>query len=340
MVEVTTGFKYGALVFSPSSGPPESRQMSGGKETFEGDLLSLFPENEHGHWREWIGSVAWDNIRRADRVVISRMNSATPEVLDAEDEQLRGQMRNAWAAFLLTGASHSDRAAWIISGQASGVGGGAALTTIRSAQEQDRVVRPFYETRERYINIQAAALGSHWAAFGTHDQSWFPLWVQLDELLARRTPMPPILGYSLLAYLSAWTRRLLEFSIPEFVRAAEGIIALPPRTGRALFRDRALGLAPNLRTDEYVGADIEELLLKLYDLRSDCVHGKVPFHDMQARGGEGEEEAAQLGYVAEVLSRETLLLALRRPDWSVFQGRDELQRAWTSGAFPGLDSPR
>jgi hypothetical protein len=127
---------------------------------------------------------------------------------------------------------------------------------------------------------------------------------------------------------------LLEFSIPEFVRAAEGLIALPPSTGRVLFRDRALRLAPRLRTDVYVGADVEGLLLKLYDLRSDCVHGKVPFHDMQARGGKGEEEAAQLGYVAEVLARETLLLALRRPNWSVFRSRDQLQGAWTSGAFP------
>lgn len=48
----------------------------------------------------------------------------------------------------------------------------------------------------------------------------------------------------------------------------------------------------------------------------------------QARGDAGEELAAQLGYVAEVLARESLLLALRRPDWSVFASRDELQCAW------------
>jgi hypothetical protein len=52
------GFKYGALVFSPPEAPPTSRQMFGGKETLEGDLLSLFPENQHAHWREWLGSLA------------------------------------------------------------------------------------------------------------------------------------------------------------------------------------------------------------------------------------------------------------------------------------------
>jgi hypothetical protein len=89
-----------------------------------------------------------------------------------------------------------------------------------------------------------------------------------------------------------------------------------------------------LRTDTYVGSGIEGLLLKLYELRSMCVHGKLPFHDMQTRGDAGEEEAAQLSYVAEVLAREVLLFALRRPDWSVFQSRDDLERAWASGAFP------
>jgi hypothetical protein len=334
MSDGEAGYKYGALVFAPPEGPPESKEMYGGKETFEGDLLSLVPEAEHAHWREWIGSVAWDNIRRAGRVVISRISSSRADVLDAEDHQLRNQMRNAWAAFVLTGTSHSDRPAWVISGRAMGASPGARLGTIRSAQPQDRIVRPFYETRPRYIEFQAARIGRHWAAHGTHDQSWFPLWTEIDELFARRTPRPPILGYALLAYSSAWTRSLLEFSIPEFVRAAEGIIALPPRTGRALFRDRALALVPSLRTDEYVGADVDGLLLKLYDLRSDCVHGKVPFHDMQSRGEAGEEEAAQLGYVAEVLARDTMLLALRRPDWTVFADRDRLQRAWDGGAFP------
>lgn len=328
------GYKYGALVFAPPEVPPGSKEMYGGKETFDGDLLSLVPEAEHAHWREWIGSVAWDNIRRAGRVVISRISSCRADVLNEEDRRLGNHVRNAWAAFVLTGASHSDRPAWVISGRAMGPSPGARLATIRSAQEQDRIVRPFFETRPRFIEIQAARIGRHWAAHGTHDQSWFPLWVEIDELLARRTPRPPILGYSLLAYWSASTRRLLEFSIPEFVRAAEGLIALPPRTGRSLFRDRALSLVPNLRTDEYVGADADALLLKLYDLRSDCVHGKVPFHDMQALGDAGEEMAAQLGYVAEVLARESLLLALRRPDWSVFASRDELQRAWHGGAFP------
>jgi hypothetical protein len=56
------------------------------------------------------------------------------------------------------------------------------------------------------------------------------------------------------------------------------------------------------------------LLLDLYQTRSDCVHGKVPFLELRARGNDGEERAAQLAYVADVLAREGLLAAFRFPD--------------------------
>ena len=328
------GFKYGALVFSPPPGPPGLAAMSDGKVTFEGDVRKMVPESDHVRWREWIGSVAWDDIGRSNRVVVARVRSDGPEVLGGEDDLLQRQMRGAWVAFLLTGAVQGDPSAWILTGRARGLAPGAQFASIGSALPQDRVVLPLHETRRRYVEIQAERIRRHWAEHGAHDESWFPRWIELEELLARRVPRPPLLAYALLAYLSARTRTLLEFSIPEFVRAAEGVIALPPRTGRTLFRDRALALVPHLRDDEYVGAEVEALLLDLYDLRSDCTHGKIPFEVMSERADAGVEQAAKLGYVAELVARELLLRALRRPDWSVFASREEIQSAWDGGAFP------
>lgn len=220
----------------------------------------------------------------------------------------------------------------MISGAAEGDTFGARPKTLTAAEQMERVVYPPYLNRPRYVEV---AWGNRVRATGgPPDESWFPLWVEIDEQLNKRTPRPLIIGYSLLAHASAWTQALLEFSIPLFVRAAEGIIALPPGTGRTLFRDRALALVPALRTDAYVSANIESLLVRLYELRNDCVHGKVPFEDMKAHGDAGQDEAAELNYVAEVLAREALLLALRRRDWSVFESRATLAAAWTSGAFP------
>jgi hypothetical protein len=203
-------------------------------------------------------------------------------------------------------------------------------------------VRPFYVTRDRHTELQVAAMQRSWDEHGArHDQSWFRSWVEVDELLGRGPTRPPILGYAMLSYSSAWTRRLLEFAIPEFVRAAEGVIAIPraarDRNGASMqetFCERARRLAPRLARDEYIGADFDALLPKLYQLRSDCVHGKLPFAGMQAFGEAGKDQAAQLNYVAEVLAREALLLALRRQDWSIFESREVLESAWATGAFP------
>jgi hypothetical protein len=223
-----------------------------------------------------------------------------------------------------------------MTGEAASDGRGAALQTLKTAQEQERVVHPFYATRPQYLELQAAATLRHWETDGSHpNDSWFRRWVEIDDLLCRRLPLPQILWYALQSYAGARSRRFLEFSTPGFVRSAEGVIAIPqgPRM-KATFCERALRLVPRLRTDEYVGVDVESLLPELYQLRSDCVHGKLPFQKMQGQGDQGQDRAAQLTYVADVLAREALLVALRHPDGSIFAGREELERAWASGAFP------
>jgi hypothetical protein len=310
--------------------------MFGGKETFEGNLVALVPETEHGHWSEWLGSVAWEGIGRPSRIVLARMPSATPLVLDAENERLLFQMRTAWAAFLLSGgAANAREDAWVLSGQAAGDAPSTPLLTIGRVGSQDTIIQPFYWRRDRYAALRIAAMTRRWEErHTTGDDSWFRPWIEIDEVLNRRPVRPPILGLSMLSYSSAWTRTMLEFSTPDYVRAAEGVIALPRNTGRKLFSERALRLVPRLCWDEYVAADIETLLVELYELRIDCVHGMIPFEKLQALGEAGAERAGQLAYVAEVLAREALLVALRRPDWSVFESRETLEAAWASGTFP------
>jgi hypothetical protein len=106
--------------------------------------------------------------------------------------------------------------------------------------------------------------------------------------------------------------------------------------GATVFRDRALALAPQLATDRYLEGSAEQLLLELYQARSDCVHGKVPFLDLRAQGEEGLDRAAQLAYVADVLAREALLAALKFRDRSIFASRAALEGAWQRQAFPSV----
>jgi hypothetical protein len=168
--------------------------------------------------------------------------------------------------------------------------------------------------------------------------TWFEPWIEIDRLLSGGS-LPDILGFALRSYGKAKCEPVLDFSIPAFVRAAEGVMALPRHMGNGPgFKDRALVLVPGLNADPYVAGDAEKLLLELYELRNECVHGKIPFRDLRSKGVAGEERAAQVEYVAETVSREALLVALRFPDQSVFATRDGLEKAWQAKTFPPLKS--
>jgi len=85
------GFKYAALTFLSPPGPAGPNVMHGGKETLVKNIPSLVPPSEHARWREWVGSVAWGSIERADRVVLLRAQSSAPSVPLLYEEFTRGR---------------------------------------------------------------------------------------------------------------------------------------------------------------------------------------------------------------------------------------------------------
>ncbi len=106
-----------------------------------------------------------------------------------------------------------------------------------------------------------ATTASFSRAFGRNDR-WFASWIEYDALLLHRAAagLPEILDYPLRAYDSALSRVELDFRVPELVRAAEGVIALPRGEGAGEFARRAIRIAPHLHTDEHVGSELSELL--------------------------------------------------------------------------------
>lgn len=79
MPDDAPGYRYAALVFSPPPGPSGPDVMYGPKETFVGKFVSLLSEqDDHDRWRGWVGSLAWDKIERAQRVVVGRAASDGP----------------------------------------------------------------------------------------------------------------------------------------------------------------------------------------------------------------------------------------------------------------------
>ncbi len=328
-----SGFKFGALVLPTSDGLSASRIFHDGKETFVGSITSLIPANELKHWPKWIGTIAWDRLERDSRLVIVRAPAKAPAVLDDDNQRLWGKMKMCWRTFLLSDPPFNAAGeSWLLSGEAAGAQAGAPLLGVRTASRVESIVRPMFATRSTFWELQADLRQQAIEQNGDSNELWFQRWMEIDSSLP--DPCPDILAYAILAHGSARTRLELEFAIPELVRAAEGVIALPKRTGASLFQKRALQLAPQLHTDRFISTDVEELLLDLYQARSDCVHGKVPFLTLRAQGEGGEERAAQLAYVAHVLAHAALWIALRFAHKEIFSSRQALELAWSNGTFP------
>jgi hypothetical protein len=327
-------YKYAALLLPRVDSTEGVVQLAHGKTTLVGSLSELVRGQELSHWKEWLGSMAWDSIDERRRIVVLRRETQTPEVLDAENESLQASVSNAWRAFLLCKAHpFQESESWILSGDAVGGVGADELVTVRSVARLDAVVRPMYTTSDAFWKTYIDDAVKSGDVPGRGESGWFEVWRELDAALCRGT-WPELLGHALLAHGMAMTLQQLEFVIPGLVRAAEGVIALGKGMGAAVFKDRALQLVPTLGTDPYIGRCAEPLLLELYQARSDCVHGKIPFFELRRQGKAGEERAAQLSYVADVLARGALQAALRHKDATVFSSRDTLEAAWRGKLFP------
>ncbi len=326
--------RYALLVLPVAGGPSDVRNMANEKTTLVSRVTALIGKRQVARWKKWVGTVEWKRLdEEGRRIVISRMRA--PKDAPAE-VVLRKKMWSAWHALLLCGADPTTCGpSWILTGGTARRG----PLMVGSVTPVDAITLPFYATSQELLAIRANEIGKEWATHGRLGDTWFEPWIEIDRLLSAGS-LSDILGYALRSHSKAKCEPALDFSIPAFVRAAEGVIGLPRHMGNGPgFKDRALLLVPSLNTDPYVAGDAENLLLELYQLRNDCVHGKVPFLKLRSQGAAGEERAAKLQFVAETVAREALLVALRFPDQSQFATRDALEKAWSAGTFPA-STPR
>jgi hypothetical protein len=138
------GTKYAALLI------PTHRDQEREVRQFTADIITWrgkLPDHMDGsadvqHWREWIGSLAWDELMSERRIVLASMPSERPEVLDHESQKLGSRLNLAWYAYVLAGPSGG------CDGQSKLVGGQARSKTVPtfvptfSATGRDSMQRP------------------------------------------------------------------------------------------------------------------------------------------------------------------------------------------------------
>jgi hypothetical protein len=159
-------------------------------------------------------------------------------------------------------------------------------------------------------------------------------WRELHEIV--RNGLPQLLDVALISFNEALLRKGLEFRIPEFVRAADCVLALTRSEGKTAFAQKALRIAPELAQSPFLaGINVNAFLVELYERRSDCVHGRIPFEDLASQGETGIDRAARLEYVSEHVARSAVIAALRHPNHgTIFATRAALEKAWQDGQFP------
>jgi hypothetical protein len=337
------GIKYAALLFDSQTYPEKDsapRHLASDIITWRGQLANYIDADEVKHWREWIGSMEWDALMGEQRIVLAFMPSDRPEVLDHESKLLEQRLGVARKAYILASPSTGCDAEFrYIGGQATSIEPDIRLKSIREHGDFHTVVRPFYRTREAFTNV--------WPWRDMYSESWLDRMAEWVEILsnayakddqAQKLGMPVLLDLALAAFDTALQRSRLEFRIPEFARAADCILATRQGHGKRDFIDRSLQLVPSLLTHWYVGgarAELEQRIGQLYDHRSECVHGKVPFLQLHKRGEAGADDAARFEFLAEAIARGLVDFVLRRPaKFPILRDRALLDTAWANGSFP------
>ncbi|MEY4580349.1 MAG: hypothetical protein RL701_5052 [Pseudomonadota bacterium] len=329
---MASGIKY-ALLLLPTHFDQETgdRQLLPDMISWRGKLSDLIAAAEVSHWKEWLGDIDWRFYDREVRLVLVTMPSQAAEMFDDETKALRQRLGIAFYAMLLAAPSRPfSGVAQCVHGEALSVTP-VVLKTVHGKENIEAIERPYYDKRLAFTKLLQDTPG-------LLRDPYLDRWAELVKLLdtALKAGLPRILNVAFSAFKVALTRDSLEFAVPEFVRTVECILGLPRGKGGNVFADRAMRVARQLQNHWYVGGkDLQARIEELYQHRSDCVHGKVPFHTLLSAGAAGEDEAARFGYLAEALARECLLWVLNHPQHlQYFADRPTLEDAWAKNLLP------
>jgi hypothetical protein len=216
------------------------REMRPGLWAWTGQKLSI-----PSHWREWLGTIRVEEIEACNLVLLAKMHSASPQILDLENQQLQSKVSAFYIGLLLsaqftpahspvalTGAQHSGevdvRQAMLINGPHGTVFGGYPAITSSEVQT-------------------AAKLG--------------------DNYLQLRTAPRASRAWRLLRAISVYcegryTADPLD-KLHQYCRCVDALILSEPGKGLSRFKSR---------TELFIGPHHHQLMGEIYAIRSDVEH--------------------------------------------------------------------
>lgn len=281
-------------------------------------------------WRDAIGDFAWRERERQRLVCVNVAPAHRPDVLDAENEALATTCNWVWFAFQLARLVRPRYGeCFVAQGHASDRSGAVTLGLMQGWHNLHTLIRPNYCGDPDYSSVTYAP---NWP------QAVAACWGLIDGALDHAGELPVLADRAIDAYSVALRMNGVDHRLPYFVRSAESVLAVPRGgTGREFVR-RALIFLPNITSEPFMqaaniaAADVERYLAEIYQLRSDCVHGKDPASELATQGR--RDLVAKYEYISEALANATTRWAMREHVFLRTMTRAGLETSWTAGSVP------
>jgi hypothetical protein len=311
------------------------------------NLAKLVESDRANHWKKWIGEIQWGElVRDCDVTFLTWMQSARPDVIDHENNDLQEIALAAWYSMLFADPAESPYGAFsVFTGSGSlNHDGDVHPGDPKAYQIYRKLERPLYDWQESY-----------WKAMREErrDAVWVETWRDLFKALIQVRDDAKIFATVndfLDSFRDGRSTSNSATAIARFVEAAEAVLGVPKNGGSPVFRDRAIRFLDDYVDHKYLGWDkagVESALTKIYKIRNERCHGKgvystlpqilgltVPVSPTTEEQETYEEVVAKYVFLAEFLAKATIRYVLLKPAaYQFLSDRTTLEAAWQGGEF-------
>lgn len=273
-------------------------------------------ENTEDHiWKDWLGSLFWDEMIKEDGVV----SLVCLGDIDSKDHELTNRIHIAFNSFRIAypfrpPAHYRSK---ILIGEYRGDKHDYTILSINSVQNQISYIDPFYaqnSTKEQsqwyYGNFHREEVLKEVAKFFERTDyciKEFKKYCIENECESRLNHDRSQVEKSIYAFNKALKNRHVSYVIPCFIRGLDCLLALKPGEGQIVFADRIIDFLcdETFENPFYQEFSLKSDLIDLYRLRNDCVHGRNWDYNFQEKYKRmmTKEELARFSFIAEDILR-------------------------------------
>ncbi len=281
--------------------------------TFSTDANRHVNNLEEAVWKEWVGAIEWDSLKRSNAVLQLDRDSQNPKIQDHENEDLLNKIQTAWVALKFVAPIHTD--------QCYKTSGYTDKGRVR-INHYDHLTRWYlpgfdHETEETIGIIERMD--------EKRVRQWQALYKAMRFIQSCREKNQYLrVWLGLRSFEKACNEFYLEYRLPFFVRSLEALILPDQGKTTSQFKSRASRWwSKDINPQAFVG-DTHKILGEIYEMRCDFdhLHGlKEEYTSIQHLRAYQCEQLARRAYQSILLSEK---------DLKVFKDNKGIQNYWKS----------